>query len=113
MWPHQPIEVVDATIQAALYDLGPYPAITEGTDTISGELWRFQDEDVDKTLEVLDEIEWYQQDGNDLYIRQVVECKQSRGTTDLAYAYFYANQTELSSANRVKADVDGLCRWPG
>jgi gamma-glutamylcyclotransferase (GGCT)/AIG2-like uncharacterized protein YtfP len=48
-WPFPPVKVLPATTRAALYDLGPYPAIGPGDDTIVGELWFLREEDVAET----------------------------------------------------------------
>ena len=79
MWPHAPTEVREATLQAALFDLGPYPAITSGDDEVAGELWYVIAEHMEATLAALDEIEGYGQGGVDLYVRRVVTCRDAAG----------------------------------
>jgi gamma-glutamylcyclotransferase (GGCT)/AIG2-like uncharacterized protein YtfP len=37
-WPRKPIYVEVARVRGALYDLGPYPALVEGSDFVAGEL---------------------------------------------------------------------------
>jgi gamma-glutamylcyclotransferase (GGCT)/AIG2-like uncharacterized protein YtfP len=110
-WPYSPVKVVSATTRAALYDLGPYPAMGPGEDVVLGELWFLREEHVAETLRQFDAIEGYQQGGPDLYTRQVIECSDADGQTHRAYAYFYANPHWLLSGRRMTANGDGLCRW--
>lgn len=112
-WPHPPAEVRSATCRAALYDMGPYPAIGEGDDLVAGELWFLPPEHLDDTLAVLDEIEGFGQGGTDLYVRRIVECEDDAGQTQRAYTYFYANERWLLSGRRIPPGDDGLCRWTG
>ncbi|MCA9215858.1 MAG: gamma-glutamylcyclotransferase [Planctomycetales bacterium] len=112
LWPCVPLQIRHATVRAVLHDLGPYPGITIGEDTVAGELWTFCEADIDRTIEVLDEIEWYQQDGNDLYVRQIVPCACEDAAAIDAFAYFYANTAELTSDNRIVANSMGISSWP-
>ncbi len=112
MWPHQPSSVRGATIQAKLYDLGPYPAITTGDDLVRGEVWCFRREHVADTIRELDAIEGYQQGQHDLYVRRVVECTVTNGDLVSAFAYFYASQTDLTDENRIHRGDDESCSWP-
>lgn len=106
------MEILPAIIQAELHDLGPYPAITEGLDRVGGEVWRFEHTDIRRTLAVLDEIEGYQQDGNDLYLRRTMECTTLDERTLIAYTYFYADRTELTDNTRIPPSRCGLSIWP-
>jgi gamma-glutamylcyclotransferase (GGCT)/AIG2-like uncharacterized protein YtfP len=110
-WPFAPLQVSPATTQAALYDLGPYPALGPGDDVVAGELWFLREEDVAETLRQFDAIEGYQQGGPDLYVRRVIDCRDADGAIHQAYAYFYANPHWLLSGRRVSPNVEGLCRW--
>jgi gamma-glutamylcyclotransferase (GGCT)/AIG2-like uncharacterized protein YtfP len=112
-WPFLPLQVLPATTRAALYDLGPYPAIGPGDDLVAGELWFLRDEDVAETLRQFDAIEGYQQGGPDLYVRKVIECRDDAGQTHQAFAYFYANPHWLVSGRRVAPAGDGCCQWTG
>ena len=47
MWPRPAVKIERTTSQGRLYDLGAYPAMVEGADTIDGELWHVAAEDVD------------------------------------------------------------------
>ena len=110
MWPHAPVEIRLATTRAALYDLGPYPALGEGDDVVAGELWFIEKEHMEQTLAALDEIEGYHQSDSDLYVRRQVDCEDSTGESHRAYTYFYA--TALASNKRMSPNSDGLCVWP-
>jgi gamma-glutamylcyclotransferase (GGCT)/AIG2-like uncharacterized protein YtfP len=112
-WPFPPVKVVAATTQAALYDLGPYPAIGPGDDVVAGELWFLHADHVAETLRQFDAIEGYQQGGPDLYVRQVVSCRDEDGQSHQAYAYFYANSHWLLSGRRMPPNDAGVCRWTG
>lgn len=111
MWPRPAIEVERATTQGRLFDLGPYPALTEGTDTIDGELWRVAGEDLEATLAALDEIECYGNDDVDLYTRRIVQCQTESGDIQKAYTYFLAAPNELADRSPIPPDRDGKCRW--
>lgn len=110
-WPRAPQDVIEATIGAELYDLGPYPAIIRGSDRVGGELWKLDPDDMPETLRVLDEIEGFGQEGGDLYERRIVACTTVDGETVEAYAYFYADEDEARKYFRVLPDDDGICRW--
>jgi gamma-glutamylcyclotransferase (GGCT)/AIG2-like uncharacterized protein YtfP len=110
-WPRRPVKVEAAAVRGTLYDLGPYPALVEGSDLVAGELWHFAAEDLPATLAALDRIEGYSGGAGDLYRRAVIECRSDDGTVK-AWTYWYARATELETAQRVKPDKDGLCRWP-
>ncbi len=111
-WPRSAAHVVPATTQGWLYDLGPYPALIDGTDTVVGELWFVNESDLVETLRVLDEIECFGVDDVDLYVRVTITCASLAGETFRAYTYHFAHPQDLDSATRVAPDDDGLCRWP-
>ena len=111
MWPHVPVKVSEGTLRAALYDLGPYPALGPGDDCVVGELWFVREEHLRRTLEVLDRIECFGQGGVDLYVRRVVDCQDAAGTLQRAYAYFYADEEALKDVPRVPSDQRGECVW--
>jgi len=113
MWPRKPVAIACATVFASLYDLIFYPAIVEGNDLVAGEVWQFHPADMKETLSVLDEIEGYQQVGEeDLYIRRIVECRLTDRTIVEAYTYFFAKPDQLRETDRVEPDADGICDWP-
>lgn len=111
MWPHPPHEVTPAVIRAALFDLGPYPAITVGDDPVRGELWRLLEPHMGATLRALDQIECFGQGGVDLYVRRVVECTTDDGRVHLAHTYFIADPAVLRRGRRVVPGAGGWSRW--
>jgi gamma-glutamylcyclotransferase (GGCT)/AIG2-like uncharacterized protein YtfP len=110
-WPRKPLRIEWGTIRGQLRDLGDYPALVAGVDLILGELWQIAQTDMEATLAVLDEIEWYGQDGDDLYVREVFACRTLTGEARQAYTYRYANPDEISRSPIVLPDAEGFCRW--
>jgi gamma-glutamylcyclotransferase (GGCT)/AIG2-like uncharacterized protein YtfP len=109
-WPRKPLSIHPATVRGALYDLGPYPGLTEGDDRIAGELWQFAPDDMPSTLTALDEIEGYHGCNNDEYRRVMIECTIGEVSTT-AWIYLYARQSVLASARRVTPNDRGVCQW--
>lgn len=109
-WPRRPSKVEAATVCGALYDLGPYPALVAGDETITGELWHFHPGDMDVTLAALDRVEGFRGSDDDLYERVVIECQTVTGGVQ-AWTYLYARARDLTDAQRVLRDAAGLCRW--
>jgi gamma-glutamylcyclotransferase (GGCT)/AIG2-like uncharacterized protein YtfP len=105
------VRIAEATIRAALYDLGPYPAIGPGDDLVRGEVWQLLPEQMDATLRVLDEVEGYAQQPDDLYTRRLVTCRLDDGAEVTAWTYFYRDLEELRRARRVLPNGDGYCEW--
>ena len=110
-WPHAPLAIVPAEIDAEMYDLGDYPAILPGRDRVAGEIWQIDPADMPRTLTVLDEIEGYGQGEADLYLRDVVNCRTATGEMRAAYTYWLADSAFARRHARVRPDRDGLCRW--
>ncbi len=111
-WPHRPAAVIPGTVEAALYDLGAYPGIVAGEDTVEGELWFIAANQLDRTLRVLDQVEGCRENESDsLYTRVMVTCRDEAGNPQLAYAYFYARS--LAGQRRIPANDQGRCRWRG
>jgi gamma-glutamylcyclotransferase (GGCT)/AIG2-like uncharacterized protein YtfP len=110
-WPCAPISIVPATTRALMRDLGPYPGLEAGTDTIGGELWRLRPEDVPRTLDVLDEVEGATGGEDAWYERRAVECRTADGRMVSAWCYFFAHPVEIEAKPRVEADEYGVCRW--
>lgn len=111
LWPRSPKSITPATVAAELYDLGPYPAIVTGSDKVGGEVWQLAPHDMAITLETLDEIECFGQEGVDLYVRKVVNCLCENGETIKAYTYFLADEQFARRQRRVMPDNVGVCRW--
>lgn len=110
-WPRGPLRIEWATIRGQLRDLGDYPALLAGDDVILGELWCLAESDMDATLAVLDEIEWYGQDNDDLYLREIVACRTLSGEVRQAYTYRYAKPADIARSPIVLPDAEGFCRW--
>jgi gamma-glutamylcyclotransferase (GGCT)/AIG2-like uncharacterized protein YtfP len=110
-WPLPPRDVTPATTQGRLFDLGEYPALAVGKDVVGGECWRFAPEELDATLEALDEVEGYCDGPDDLYTRRIVRCRLSGGDVIDAWAYFLADVTQLATLRPLRADDDGVVRW--
>lgn len=109
MWPHPPLRIAPATTRGELYDLGDYPAMKEGKDLVSGEVWELRPEHMPATLEVLDAIEGYRNQPGDLYKRVAVDCELHSGETVRAFTYHYSAQ--LDQALRVPI-TNGTSEWP-
>lgn len=110
-WPRTPLDISVATVNADIYDLGDYPALTAGQSVVQGELWKFAENDVDVTIAVLDRVEWFQQDDCDLYVRRITQAKQISGEVDQCFCYFYANVHELKEMSKIQPNVNGVCEW--
>lgn len=112
-WPRQPLRIEWCTLRGQLRDLGAFPAMVAGEDLILGELWHIAAADMEATLATLDEIEWYGQDDDDEYVREVVACHTLSGEERRAYTYRYAKPLEIMRLPIVLPDGDGFCRWTG
>lgn len=110
-WPRKPLRIDWATIRGELHDLVDYPALVAGEDVILGELWQIAEVDMATTLAVLDEIESYGQDVDDLYVREIVACRTLSGEERQAYTYRYAKPAEIARSPIVLPDAEGFCRW--
>ncbi len=87
-------------IQAALFDLGIYPAAVPDPDgVVWGEVYRARD--IDKVLEGLDEIEGHSPAMPEvsLYNREVVPVSYEDGTVGEVWVYFY--NAPLGRAERI------------
>jgi gamma-glutamylcyclotransferase (GGCT)/AIG2-like uncharacterized protein YtfP len=91
-----------AWIQAALFDLGIYPAAVPASDTrVWGEVHQMLD--TDSVLATLDEIEGYSADEPDasLYTRAEIPVTLDDGRTANAWVYFY--NAPLGRAERIES----------
>lgn len=109
-WPRPPISIEPATVRGTLYDLGPYPALVPGDDTVGGELWHIAPPDIAVTLAALDRVEGYANRPDDLYRRVIVECRTVKGS-EPAWTYQLALVELLHSARRITPDGHGVCNW--
>lgn len=112
-WPHRAESVEAAVLRGALYDLGPYPAVTSGGDLVLGELWTIAPEHLEHTLRVLDKIECFGVADVDLYLRIVAPVIRSDGSCVSAYTYVIARPEELRPEQRVSPNPQGYCEWTG
>jgi len=88
------------SIQAALFDLGLYPAaVPAPAGVVRGELYEITD--APTVLAALDEIEGYRPDDHDrsLYVRSLTAVALPDGTSESAWAYFY--NAPLGRATRI------------
>lgn len=88
------------SIQAALFDLGIYPAAVPASEgRVWGEVYEMTDSDT--VLAALDDIEGYRTGDPDrsLYLRAEAEVTLPDGSTAAAWAYFY--NAPLGRASRI------------
>ena len=109
-WPRRPLSVEPATVRGRLYDLGPYPALIEGAETVAGELWNFAAEDLSPTLAALDEIEGYRGREEDQYRRVVIQCRLPGGEV-AAWTYLFSRLQDIARATKIPPDENGVRRW--
>lgn len=87
--------VLPATIRGRLYDVGPFPALAHGDETVHGELLLIASEALVDLLVMLDELEGY--DAADptgsFYLREIVAATTADGQEYAAYVYFYNRDT--------------------
>jgi gamma-glutamylcyclotransferase (GGCT)/AIG2-like uncharacterized protein YtfP len=78
-------------IRGRLFDVGPFPALTEGEGQVYGELVQLDPENLAQVLAVIDALEEYREDDPDgsTYLRRVVAVTTEGSGTAHAYAYFY------------------------
>jgi len=89
-------------IQAALFDLGIYPAAVPDPDgSVWGEVYRT--DDLERVLAGLDEIEGYcpEQPEASLYVREEVPVVYEDGAIDTVWVYFY--NAPLGRAERIRS----------
>ena len=89
-------------IQAALFDLGIYPAAVPASDTrVWGEIHRMLD--IESVLSTLDEIEGFSiaEPDKSLYIREAIPVTFEDGQVRSAWVYFY--NAPLGRAERIQS----------
>ena len=125
LWPRLPVSVNPAWVFGTLFGRHDYPAMKTGSDQVVGELWRFKPSDLDRVLEVLDQIEGANQPGSiDLYRRVVTEVwvqDQADAFADsfadafvcggTASVYFYAGDPLEDGFNKLSNENGYVC-WP-
>jgi gamma-glutamylcyclotransferase (GGCT)/AIG2-like uncharacterized protein YtfP len=90
------------TIEAALFDLGIYPAAVPATDArVCGEIYQIMHPSI--VLRALDELEGFRPGEQDssLYVRVLTPVTTEDGTTVDAWAYFY--NAPLGRAQRIES----------
>ena len=95
-------QVGRGSIQAALFDLGIYPAaVPAGDRTVCGEVHRMADSEA--VLDALDQIEGYSAHWPDssLYLRSEVPVTLDDGSVLTAWVYFY--NAPLGKAERIES----------
>ncbi len=121
LWPRKPLRIIVGSIQSDLFDLGPYPAATPGKHWVLGEIWEFNQMDIEPTIVELDLIEGYVSSReNNEYIRRIVNAEFMGPETTpkqmRAYAYFAAQPKRLEIARKIKPFLEFLGRpvaaWP-
>ena len=136
LWPCKPLRIAAATTRGHLYDLGPYPALTAGTDVVLGELWYVPLENLPEVLRTLDAIEGFRGAPDDLYRRETIPCQplfeldpelpsESAASPSTeselahsaaepaiaAYSYLFTQTGRLNRGLRVRANAAGYCCW--
>ena len=92
--------VGEGATAGALVSLGRYPGLTEGSGSVRGELYRF--DDLPGALDVLDDVEEFNptDPAGSLYIREPMRVKTAGGEVD-AWGYRYNGSTD--GAPRIKS----------
>ncbi|MEM0927101.1 MAG: gamma-glutamylcyclotransferase family protein [Planctomycetota bacterium] len=113
LWPFEPTDVQAASIRGDLWGREDYPALLPGESDVLGELWTFQEWQMERTLEVLDDIEGCRENSpSDLYHRHTVEVLMiPADSIRLAFVYQYARSPERDGFRRL-ACVNGYQSWP-
>jgi gamma-glutamylcyclotransferase (GGCT)/AIG2-like uncharacterized protein YtfP len=110
-WPHPPLNIKPAYALARLHDLGPYPAMIDGSDRVLGELWTLAAADMPATIQALDQVEGYQQGGPDWYVRRLIVCFTLDGEQHKAYSYFWGEGDNIAHTPVVAPNAEGYCDW--
>lgn len=110
-WPRIPLQIEPATTAGLIYDLGAYPAMIPGAGIVLGEAWTIEPSGLAATLKVLDQIEGYADEPDDLYVRRTITCTLLSGATVEAQTYFYARTNWLSTREPMEPDEAGLQSW--
>jgi len=101
MWPKRPLSIEPAIALGQLWDLGSYPGLCSGNDSILGELWTFDSNDIPATLDILDGIEGYDPSSDSgLYLRKVIQVLSKDRQTQ-AFAYLIEDIGKWHKARRI------------
>ena len=101
------VAVQDGYIRAALYDLGPYPAVLPGESLVYGQLLTFRD--LPEALRRMDALEDYygEADPRNEYVRVVTTAWTLHGHPHPCYCYMYDKPKRLLRFGRCVNE-----RWP-
>ncbi len=110
-------------VRGVLFDLGPYPAMCEGTDWVLGEIWRLPAEAIEATLRVLDEIEGYLPgSSSNLYERIIVKTMlvgtSREAEAESAFTYIMKESRLPTCATKIEPLVckdllhQAVASWP-
>lgn len=106
-WPYKPQRVLSAWTLGRLFDLGEYPAMTEGDDRVWGEVWEYPAEQAAEVKKVLDEIEVTNQPGvANLYDRVTCTVTLDGIPTDV-FTYRYARELRQDQQIAPTRQIDG------
>ncbi|MCE2813977.1 MAG: gamma-glutamylcyclotransferase [Planctomycetaceae bacterium] len=117
MWPKRPRSIQPAIVLGQLWDLGSYPGLCLGNDSILGELWTFDSKDIPATLDILDGIEGYDpSSASGLYLRKVIQVRSNDEQTE-AFAYLIEDIGKWPRARRIFPWSDSpsgeqIALWP-
>ena len=111
-WPREPRRVRAGWVRGCLYGRADYPAMTEGSDRVLGELWEFSTAEIAAVLTTLDQIEGANQPGcDDLYRRLTTPVWDLSGEwLGAAWTYHYASSPQADGFLPIRG-ADLVC-WP-
>lgn len=118
-WPLPPERIEPAMVRAALYDLGPFPALLEGDDWVAGELWCYPPDQMPTVAQSLDRVEGWDPKGNSEIGYRCDRCEVVRIDSSIkqqAYTYWFLPQRLPESAQKIppwdRIDHSLVSRWP-
>lgn len=82
-----------------------------GTDQVLGELWTFENVDVEKVIQALDRLEGTNQPGQDDLYRRVVSAAYNLEHQRMTEAYLYLYEADPSQDGFTRA-VGTAVSWP-
>ena len=89
------------TASGRLYDLGGYPGFVSGGGTVTGELYRINEEQAEETWQLLDAYESVSGSSSDEYKRVTIDVQVAAGGKFRAHTYAYQQATSD------KAEISG------
>ena len=114
VWPVEPIEVQIAWVHGKLFGRRDYPAMKPGTNRVLGEIWRFDDSDIDNVFRSLDILEGTNGSSpDDLYHRAIVSAHDLNGQPlGNANTYLYVRDPNANGFHLIAPQDDGYVAWP-